>query len=104
MPRLADAVGSVRAKTMNRSATGALVMYRLAPPRTQPSPSRTAAVVMPEGSEPASASVRAKLATTSPEAMGGNHSAFWASLPPSMSTWPAIPLLVPNIERRAGVV
>ena len=30
-PRLPSALGSVRAKTMNRSASGALVMNRLAP-------------------------------------------------------------------------
>ena len=61
-------------------------------------------VVRPDGSDPASASVRAKEATASPEAILGNHASFWPGVPPSISTCPAIPLLVPNIDRSAGVV
>ena len=34
----------------------------------------------------------------------GNHSSFWPGVPPSISTCPAMPLLVPNIDRSAGVV
>lgn len=104
MPRVRGASGSVRAKTMKTSASGALVMYRLAPLMTHSSPSRCARVVSVDGSEPASGSVSAKDASTSPEAIRGSQCAFCSSVPPTMSTWPAMPLLVPNIERSDGVV
>ncbi len=104
MPRVRGASGSVRAKTMKTSASGALVMYRLAPLITHSSPSRCALVVRVEGSEPASASVSANDARTSPEAILGSQSAFCSSVPPTIRTCPAMPLFVPNMERRAGVV
>ena len=59
---------------------------------------------MSAGLDPASGSVRAKLATTSPDAMRGSQSVFCSSVPPSSSTWPAMPLLVPKSERNDGVV
>ena len=88
---------------MKTSASGALVMYRLLPLMTQSSPSRTAVVASPPGSEPASASVSAKDATHSPLASRGRNRLRCSSVPPSSSTWPAIPLLVPNIDRNAGL-
>lgn len=86
MPRVRGASGSVRAKTMKTSASGALVMYRLAPLITQSSPSRWARVVSVDGSDPASGSVSANDARTSPEAILGSHSAFCSSVPPTMRT------------------
>ena len=74
MPRAGAASGSVRAKTMSTSASGALVIHRFVPEITHSSPSRTAFVVSDDGSEPASGSVSAKLATTSPVASRGSHS------------------------------
>jgi hypothetical protein len=72
-----------RAKTMNTSAIGALVMYRLDPFSTHVSPSRSALVVSVDGSEPASVSVRANDAVSSPLASFGSHSFFCSSVPPS---------------------
>ena len=89
---------------MSTSASGALVIHRLVPETTNSSPSRTAVVVSDDGSEPASGSVRAKLATTSPLASRGSHSRRCSSVPPVSSTWPAMPLLVPKSERSDGVV
>ena len=71
---------------------------------TQPSPSRTARVFSPAGSEPASVSVSANDAVHSPDATFGRYAAFCSSFADSISTWPAMPLLVPNIERNDGVV
>ena len=71
---------------------------------TQSSPSRTARVRRPDGLEPAPGSVSANEATTSPEAIRSSHVAFCSSVPKLTSTWPAIPLLVPNIERNASDV
>ena len=79
-------------------------MKRLLPLITQSSPSGVAVVRSPAGLEPAPASVRANDATTSPEAMPGSHCAFCSSVPKPTSTCPAIPLLVPNIERSASDV
>ena len=56
MPRW-PAWRSVRASTKPTSATGALWIQILPPLSTQPSPSRTASVRMPETSVPASGSV-----------------------------------------------
>ncbi len=76
MPGPSASAGRVRANTMNRSATGALVMYCLRPVITQSSPSATAFVFRPDGLEPAPGSVSAKEATTSPDAMGSSQRAF----------------------------
>jgi hypothetical protein len=76
----------------------------LAPLSTQPSPSRRAVVRSPAGSEPASASVRAKEPISSPDARRGRYVCRCSSLPNFAITWPAMPLLVPNSERNAGVV
>ena len=103
VPWAPGAPGAVRAKTTNRSASGALVMNRLAPEMTQSSPSRTALVLRPEGSEPASGSVSANDATA-PPASRGSHAACCSWVPASARTFPAMPLLMPNIERNAGVV
>jgi hypothetical protein len=94
----------VRAKTMNRSAMGALVMNCLCPSITQVSPSRRARVRRPAGLEPAPGSVRAKEATTSPAAMRSSQVFFCSAVPKPTRTWPAMPLLVPNIERSDRVV
>ena len=40
----------------------------------------------------------------SPVAMPGNHFAFCSSVPKPTSTCPAIPLLVPNIDRNDNEV
>ena len=89
----------VRAKTTNRSAIGALVMNRFCPLMTQPSPSRGARCVRrPAGSEPAPGSVSANEATTSPAAIRSSHRFFCSSVPNPTSTWPAMPLLVPNMR------
>ena len=58
----------------------------------------------PAGLDPAPGSVNAKEATTSPEAIRSSHSFFCSSVPKLTSTWPAMPLLVPNIERSDSVV
>ncbi len=78
-------------------------MYRLLPSMTHSSPSLTATVARPPGSEPASASVSPKDATHSPLASRGRNVLRCSSVPPSSRTWPAIPLLVPNIDRKAGL-
>ena len=101
IPGPASSAGRVRANTMNRSATGALVMYCLDPSITHDALSRIALVFSPDGLEPAPGSVSAKDATTSPEAMGSSHRLFCSSVPNPTSTWPAMPLLVPNIDRSA---
>ena len=101
------AVGSVRANTMKTSAAGALVMYRLRPSMTQPPSgpgSGTAEVTRRLGSDPASGSVSANDATTSPEASRGSHCLRCSSVPASTRTWPAMPLFVPNSDRNAGLV
>ena len=65
MPGPSSSAGRVRAKTTNRSATGALVMNRFSPVITQSSaPSRTALVRRPAGFDPAPGSVSAKEATS----------------------------------------
>ena len=58
----------------------------------------------PAGSEPASASVSAKEPISSPDASRGRYVFLYSSLPNFAITWPAMPLLVPNSERKAGVV
>ena len=116
MPLPGGASGSVRAKTRNTSAAGALVMYRLSPSMTHPpspaclpvppspSPCTGRAVVVSRlGSDPASGSVSANDATTSPEASWGSHCLRCSAVPAETSTCPAIPLLVPNSERNAGL-
>lgn len=74
------------------------------PEITQCSPSRTALVRSPDGLEPAPGSVSANDATTSPEAMPSSQRAFCSSVPKPTSTCPAMPLLVPNIDRSASEV
>ena len=59
-------------------------------------------VVSEDGSDPASGSVRPKLAMISPAAMPGSHFCFCSSVPVCTRICPARPLLVPNIERNAG--
>ncbi len=104
MPLPRGASGSVRANTMNASAAGALVMYRFKPSITHSEPSAVAEVTSELGSDPASGSVSANDATTSPEASRGSHCLRWESVPPITSTCPAMPLLVPNRDRNAGLV
>ena len=81
-------------------------MNRFSPSITQPSPSpsRTALVRSPAGLEPAPGSVSANEATTSPAAIRSSHWVFCSSVPNRTRTCPAIPLLVPNIERSASEV
>ena len=71
---------------------------------TQPPSSAVAEVVRRLGSEPASGSVSANEATTSPEASRGSHCLRCSSVPARTSTCPAIPLFVPNSDRNAGLV
>ncbi len=99
MPVPDSSAGRVRANTTNRSADGALVMNRFWPSMIQSSPSRTARVCSPAGLEPAPCSVSANEATTWPAASRSSQVAFCSSVPKFTSTCPAIPLLVPNIER-----
>src|SRR5690606_25107986 len=104
IPLPASSAGRTRANTTNSPAIGALVMNRLPPSITQPSPSGVAVVFSPDGSEPASGSVSANAAVTSPDASDGSQRSFCASVPNPTSTWPAMPLLVPNIDRNARLV
>ncbi len=104
MPGAPGCGSAVRANTTNRSAIGALVMNRFCPSMTQSSPSRRARVRSPAGFDPAPGSVSANEATTSPEAICSSHRFFCSSVPKPTSTCPAMPLLVPNIERNASDV
>ena len=72
---------------------------------TQPSavPAR-ADVARRLGSDPASGSVSANDATTSPEASRGSQCLRCSSVPARTRTCPAMPLLVPNSDRNAGLV
>ena len=79
-------------------------MNRLVPDRIQSLPSRRADVVSPAGLEPASDSVSANEAIMSPAASAGRKASCWSREPNLAITWPAIPLLVPNSDRNAGVV
>jgi hypothetical protein len=83
---------------------GAFVMKRFCPSMTQSQPSRRAPVRRPAGLDPAPGSVSANDATTSPDAILPSHSFFCSSLPKPTSTCPAMPLLVPNIDRKASDV
>ena len=65
---------------------------------------RRARVRNAAGFDPAPGSVSANDATTSPEAIRGSHRVRCSSVPKPTSTCPAMPLLVPNIERKASVV
>ena len=80
------------------------MIHRFCPEITQPSRSRTALVRSPDGLDPAPGSVNAKEATTSPAAIGSSQRDFCSSVPKPTSTCPAMPLLVPNIERTASEV
>jgi hypothetical protein len=60
-------------------------------------------VVSVLGSEPASASVSANAPMTSPDASRGSQPSRCCAVPEFTSTCPAMPLLVPNIERNAGL-
>ena len=71
---------------------------------TQPPSSARAVVASRLGSDPASGSVSAKAATTSPEARRGSHCLRCSSVPARTRTCPAIPLFVPNSDRNAGEV
>ena len=64
----------------------------------------TALVRSPAGFDPAPGSVSANEATTSPAAIAASHRVFCSSVPKPTRTWPAMPLLVPNIERTASDV
>ena len=79
-------------------------MKRFRPSMTQSPPSRRALVLRSAGLEPAPGSVSANAATDSPEAMRSSHCFFCSSVPKLTSTSPAMPLLVPNIDRSASVV
>jgi hypothetical protein len=108
MPVPDASAGRVRANTTNRSADGALVMNRFCPSMIQSpvesSSTRPARVCSPAGLDPAPGSVSANEATTAPEASRPSQAAFCSSVPKFTSTCPAIPLLVPNIERTASDV
>ncbi len=78
-------------------------MYRFSPEITQSPPSRTALVRKPAGFDPAPGSVSANEATL-PVASASSQVAFCSSVPNPTRTWPAMPLLVPNIDRNASDV
>ena len=67
--------GSVTAKTMHHSAVGALVVQSFRPVIFQPSPDRTARVLIMLASEPAPGSDRPKHIDVSPVIMPARH--FW---------------------------
>src|SRR5258708_2683375 len=94
--------GSVRAITVNRDASGALVMKRLVPFSTQPFPAHRAVVLRLAASEPALGSVKAKEAMTSPAASRGRYLRLCSSVPSLTMPWLPMPLLVPRTERKAG--
>ena len=104
MPLPGGASGSVRANTMNASAAGALVMYRLSPSMTQP------LVVPPRGGDqPARIGPGVGLG----QGEGGDDLAGGQPRQPLLAlflgaartrTCPAIPLFVPNRDRNAGQV
>ena len=71
----------VRAQTMARCATCALVIHSLRPVITQPAPSRSAGVSMLPGSEPWFGSVSPKQPRTRPAAISGSQRSFCASEP-----------------------
>ena len=72
---------SARAQITATSAIDASPIQRLAPSRTQSSPSRRAVVVIAPGSLPAPGSVRPKQPTASPAAMAGSQACFCSSEP-----------------------
>ncbi|MDT7707011.1 MAG: hypothetical protein QOG20_2618 [Pseudonocardiales bacterium] len=79
-------------------------MYFFCPSITQWSPTRRARVRRPAGLDPAPGSTRAATATAtaatiSQEAIRVGPSFFCASVPKPTRTWPAMPLLVPDIDR-----
>ena len=78
-------------------------MNRFAPLMTQLAAVALGAGRRPAGLEPAPGSVRAKDADDLTEATL-EPPAFCSSVPKLTSTCPAMPLLVPNIERSARVV
>ncbi|KAG1426907.1 hypothetical protein G6F57_023287 [Rhizopus arrhizus] len=71
IPLAPGASGSVRAMTVNRPASGALVMKHFSPFNTKLSPSRTAVVRSAVASDPACGSVSAKHPVNSPDAIRG---------------------------------
>ncbi len=91
-----------RAKIMNTSAAGALVMNRFVPLITYPAASGVAVVVIGAGSEPASGSESPNEPINSPEASPGREACRCSSVPAITRIWPASPLFVPNSERNAG--
>jgi len=72
---------SVEAHTTAMSAMLPLVIHILDPDSSQSEPSRRARVLIPDGSEPWSGSVRPKQPTASPVAILGSHSSFCSSDP-----------------------
>jgi len=85
-------------------------MNRLVPdsnplPARLPSPfTRRAEVRSPAGLEPASGSVSANEEISSPEPGRAGRPWRCAGEPNFATTWPAMPLLVPNMDRNAGLV
>ncbi len=87
MPRPLPASRSVTAQTTKTPAYSAEVMNSLEPFRMKSSPSLTAMVFMPEGSEPAWGSVSPKApAAYSPDARRDMCRAFCSSVPNSRMT------------------
>ena len=76
-------------------------MYVFDPLMTYSSPSRTARVLMPATSEPASGSVMPRQRIFSPLIAGTTHSCFCSSVPKAriggiaMSVWTATPMHMP---------
>ena len=106
MPGPSASAGRVRANTMNRSATGALVMYCLRPVITQSArPIGNGFRLQPGG---VGAGARLGQREGGDDVAGGDAAssqrAFWPSVPKPTSTCPAMPLLVPNIDRSARLV
>ncbi len=83
--------GPVRAKTVQRSASGALEIQHFSPWRRQPAPAGSARSASAAASEPAPGSLSAKAATARPEATSGSQRARCAALPERRTGWPPRP-------------
>ena len=87
----------MRASTVIRSARAAWVIQVFCPVMRYTSPSFTARVVSEARSEPVFGSVNTAVGSTSPLAIRGSHSCFWASVPPFRISSSAISERVPRL-------
>src|SRR5437667_902653 len=77
--------GLVRARSASTLARPAKVHHAFAPVRYQPPSPRSARQRIEATSEPVSGSVTEMPTISSPDAIGGSHFRFWASVPPLSS-------------------